>query len=1043
MKRPHSVLLAALILSPFAEAATEYHFDFGPPDSPVADGFVGIGAEARYSSEVGYGWSEGSPVDYAASKPPRMKTSWWHNDPHFWWDRMVDDFKRDCAEDSGPISFKVDLPRGRYHVIATLGNMNDPRYSVDVFANGQPVARRVDARMWLDRGRQFKTYGYYRRLRFNVDVGDDGLELSFKGDDAEHVRLLAIENAKGPEDRPKSRLKGTPLAIGGPTYDIGGPYSKVSLIGIEVYPEVEMPVQLEPETQSLSSKSKDRALLQAIAAFNAGETEKAEELFMTVRDPLSKGIGLLALAGHANYENEYENTIAAIDALKEGLTTPAASPNVKELLDSAEIFLNGMDLFKERSIPPHISPTWTWRALAELDQIQQGDLLYYKSRVLQGRYLIMLDAHQFCWASQEGKKRLALVEKKFPRNRYVRLFLHGDISEAKEWQTPDYMAKAKGAPEWAAGLYSCYNHLVDLSEWWALNKQQKDGSIGGGWGDDVELVGFFGFVGRVSEGASPTSLKLVRRLMNGLYEFSGEIDEVGGFYYNAGDAEHTAEYTGKTLPMVLFVDYGNPTWNERALQSAKLMKDLWWGVNERGHLHWRSNFLGASAIGEAATAYDSAINWRAARPAVGVLQLTNNPSIKKLALQYADSLYEDAMRTDKGKPKGIIPGDIHFETDEIGGHDVPTWYEPGPIPARANYGFTSHHGYRLIVFQTAYGLTGDKKYLEPIKAEKDYFQRYGGDANRKHYQMEPGSTEWIAKTLREAPKVWEMVQVQKARSAGEDVRSANTATIARETIPYLPRIRENWPYVTTEALATDRVGVPNATEYLTYLTGMTRINRGGHVTYRHVGRDFAAAVLGADPTSMTVIAYLFDFDGQKRGKLGLVPWQLELGARYKITWGPKADGDDEMDNQAGSFQFTLNERGQSIDVDMKKGTTYLIKIERIQASPFEPLLPDLAIGAEDIEYSPQWELLHVTVHNIGAASAGEYEVSVTENSGAIMTAVGNALDAPLDLTPKRMRFGFKWTPKKKSHSFSIEVKSRKNQPELTMLNNEVEATLEF
>ncbi len=1036
-----------VLLAPPAKAAGEYRFDFGPADSPVAEGYRGLDASAAYSPRRGYGWLAGAPEDYTAGKPAPRRTYWWHADPVHFFHEITNDFRHDGVESQRPFSFRIDLPEGKYRVEVTVGHLTEPRYSIDVHANGRLVCQKVDARLWLFRGRLHKASGYYKRVRFSVDVGDRGLVLDFRGDDAEFRRLMKIERAKGPNERPHSRFKGVPLGPeAAPFQDIGGPLSKISLMGLEVYPEKQLPLSMDPQTLDLEaaeSLAGDRAVGESVAALNSGEYRKAEKGFLSIADPLVRGIGLLALAGRPDYENEIENTEGAVAALKEAAASPQADGNVRELLETAETFLSGLNQFRYRGVPPNNGPVATWRAAAEFDQFQPGDLVYHKAQIQQARFLIMLDAHQWCWCSVEGKKKLKEIEKLFPDNRYVQFYLHNRLAASPDWISQDYLARAKDAPEWAAGLYAGYNLLVDISQWWAVNKQQADGSIGGGWGDDVELVGFFGFVARVSEGASPRSIQCVRKLLRGVYA-SGQIDEVGGFYYGAADTEHSAEWTGKTLPMMLSVDYGSPLWVERALRSAKLMKEIWMGVNQRGHLHWRSNFLGASGIGPRGSHLDSSINWRAANPAVAVLRFTNNPAIKEMVLRHAEALREDAMRTDKGKPLGIIPGEVDYQTDEIGGRNVPTWYDPGDVPAKGNYGFAKFHQYRTRIMYLAYKLSGDEKFLEPIRLEAEYALKHGGDLTAKIHTLKPGSPHWIAIVLKGSPQLWEQVQYERARRQGKDVRKADRKSIVENTVPYIPQIRTNMPYVTTEALATDRVGVPNSLAILNLLMGWTPADPVPHLTYRHVGRDFAAAVLGADPTSVTALAYVFGFEGQQKRKMGFVPWQLELGARYKAVWGQDNNGDDQMDREEGRIDFTLSQRGQSVDLDLKTGRTYVIKITQSKPSPFDPLLADLAIGPEDIQYHPEWKLLFVTVHNIGAAEAGEYEVVVTERaSRKRMRAVGNSLAAPLDFTPKRTRFGFRFEPTRQRHRFDVVVRSLIDQPELTGTNNAVSATLEF
>ena len=1036
-----------VLLSSSADAASRHRFDFGPAGAPVAQGYVGLDASIAYSADRGYGWSAGSPREYTAPKPKPRRTYWWHSDPVHFFDEITNDFRHDGVQSPEPFSFKMDLPPGRYRVSVTAGHLTEPRYGIDILANGRLVRKKVDARLWLFRGLLHKATGYYKRVRFSVDVGDDGLVLDFQGDDADFERLMKIEKAKGPDERPQSRLKGQPLGPEmAPFQDIGGPFSKISLMGLEVYPEKALPLPMNPRTFKLEPAPElagDRNTQHAVATFNAGQYEKAEESFLRVANPLVRGLGLLALAGRPDYENEIENTEAAVAALQQAAAAAPDDGNVQEVLETAKIFQNGLNLFRYRGVPPNNGPVSTWRAAAEFDQFQPGDLVYHKAQIQQARFLIMLDAHHWCWSSVEGKKKLAKIEKVFPQNRYVQFYLHNRTAASPDWVTTDYLARAKDAPDWAAGLYAGYNLLVDIAEWWALNKQQADGSIGGGWGDDVELVGFFGFISRVSEDATPVTLGCVRKLMEGVYD-SGHIDEVGGFYHGAADTEHTAEWTGKTLPMMLSVDHGNPLWVERALQSAKLMNELWMGVNRHGHLHWRSNFLGASGIGSQATHLDSSINWRCAEPAVAVLRQTNNPAIKQMILKHADALYEDAMRTDKGKPRGIIPGELDYETDEIGGRNVPTWFDPGNIPAKGNYGFAKFHGYRTMILDLAYQLSGDEKFLEPIRLEAEYALEHGGDLTAKIHKLKPGSPLWTAIVLKESPDLWQRIQYERAREQGQDVRQADRETIVENTLPFIPQIRTNMPYVTTEALATDRVGVPNALGILNLLMGWVHTDPVPHLTYRHVGRDFAAAVLGADSTSVTAMAYLFDFDGRKTRKMGFVPWKLDLGAQYTAVWGEDADGDDQIDREEGRIDFTLSQRGQSVDIELKTARAYVVKITQTKPSPLDPLLADLAVGAVDVEYHAEWQLLFVTVHNIGAAQAREYEVLVTERgSQRSMRAVGNKLDAPLDFTPKRTRFGFKFEPSRKEHRFDVAVRSLTNQPELTERNNAISVTLSF
>ena len=137
------VIAAALtvLISSSAPAAGEYRFDFGPQDSPVAEGYTCVDASNAYTAQHGYGWSAGAPQDYTAPRPAPRRTYWWHADPVHFFHEITNDFRHDGIESREPFSFRVDLPKGKYRVAVTIGHLTEPRYSIDVYANGRLIAR--------------------------------------------------------------------------------------------------------------------------------------------------------------------------------------------------------------------------------------------------------------------------------------------------------------------------------------------------------------------------------------------------------------------------------------------------------------------------------------------------------------------------------------------------------------------------------------------------------------------------------------------------------------------------------------------------------------------------------------------------------------------------------------------------------------------------------------------------------------------------------------------------------------------------------------
>ena len=115
-----------------------------------------------------------------------------------------------------------------------------------------------------------------------------------------------------------------------------------------------------------------------------------------------------------------------------------------------------------------------------------------------------------------------------------------------DWVFPDYSAGKQGAPPWAAEVYEAFNRELDLAEWWIRNRQAADGSLGGGWGDDVEILRTFGTSLIICPDSSPLTLDGVRKLANGAWD-SGSIDREAGYFASVSDTEHSGEWTADTL----------------------------------------------------------------------------------------------------------------------------------------------------------------------------------------------------------------------------------------------------------------------------------------------------------------------------------------------------------------------------------------------------------------------------------------------------------------------------------------------------------------
>jgi hypothetical protein len=590
---------------------------------------------------------------------------------------------------------------------------------------------------------------------------------------------------------------------------------------------------------------------------------------------------------------------------------------------------------------------------------------------------------------------------------------------------------------------------VDLAEWWIRNRQEGDGSLGGGWGDDVEVLRSFGAFGSVCPDASPLIMQGVRKVADGAWR-SGSIDTDAGYFAEVGDTEHTGEWTADTLVAMIRTDYGNPIYLERALLTGKLMRDLWMDRNQKGQFLMRSNFLGATGVGHAGTENDSAINYRPASPAWAVLWYNGLPALQKMFLDWADTWLSAALSTEKGKPRGIIPEEIGFARGELGGTNAPAWHTAEHGPGTVNYdweGAAGYHDHIVDRLLFAYRTTRDQKYLEPMKLEADFAERNcpkevldseevkeGRAPVRLWASLPQGSTEWVAAKLANWPRKWETMR--RVLFPGEFQEQSELWTLdeaAQQAASEVEGARKRWPHVTTECIATDRVYWPGMGNSFKMMTGFGIAGESAAVTYRGFGRDFAAVVLRVDAARLKAALYSMAPDPKEASVL---PWLLDLGAEYSLEVGPDRNQDGRMDQVAESRVFTLAQRGQEIRVRFPARTTWIVDVRKTRevASP-RVLLPDLALSPEDIRFVAEYQRVDVTVHNVGSAAARGARVLLYDGDLQMGSQTIPNIDAPLNLDPKSVRVGFHFVPSRTRHTLKAVIDHDGRIKEINESNN--------
>ena len=481
-------------------------------------------------------------------------------------------------------------------------------------------------------------------------------------------------------------------------------------------------------------------------------------------------------------------------------------------------------------------------------------------------------------------------------------------------------------------------------------------------------------------------------------------------------------------------DYGNPLYIERALRTGKLMRDLWMDRNKKGHYLMRSNFLGATGVGGDGTENDSSINYRPASPARAVLWYNNLPALERilsgLGRRMAGGGDVDRERETARNPAGRdrLRQKRDRRDERAGVVSRRTQSRDGQLGLAGEEAAGYHdHTVDLLVF--AHKATGHAKYLEPMKLEADFVERHcpkeilaseeakqGRVTANLWKDLAEGSKEWIAARLAAWPKKWDaMRRVLFPEQFPEQAQLTTLDEVEEQTRNEIESAAREWPLVTSECIATDRVhwlGMGNAFKIM---TGYGVSGQVPAVTYRGFGRDFAAAVLRVDAANLKAIVYSVSAEPKEAA---IVPWILDLGARYDLKAGPDNDGDGRMDNAAEQRAVLLQHRGQGVLLRFPGRTSYVVELKKLADHKSQELYPDLGLSQEDIQFVPEYRRVDVTVHNIGGAAARNVMVVLSDGEKEVGRQRIPNIEAPLDLDAKWVRIGFPFTPSRDRHEFT-------------------------
>jgi len=477
------------------------------------------------------------------------------------------------------------------------------------------------------------------------------------------------------------------------------------------------------------------------------------------------------------------------------------------------------------------------------------------------------------------------------------------------------------------------------------------------------------------------------------------------------DELHAYEEGINSNSEAMYVNYGDPLAVERLFTTVKALPRVI-DKNPAGHVHFNTNwYSGKISYREGPWEWQKPYSFGVVHPSILISDYNGDSTARDTVIGLADGYLAHVSQKD-----GSYPNEINWRTDaERGGTVLQGSGADGPFQ----------------VFWAAWRLTGDAKYLAPIKwrIAKAGVKSLGSLNDNALSELKLG----------EANK--DQI-IAAARKGGALERySAWTLTGDKSFLEDLYADEIQWNaqhmYMHTEGhWWSDRVELPSDLLQRSRLGGIA--NKRGQMTPGHVvswrfdnadGTDVALLVKDATKTSFKVIAYNRT---DKPVTATMTGWNVAPG-QWSLAEGLDANGDDAIDG-AASPRSVAFERSLGTKVTLAPRQTTIIDMKRVTPGDDPAKRADLGIGRGDVVV--KGASISAKIHSLGAQDAQAARLELVDASGKTLdSAAIPALKAPRDLAPKTASVKLRIPAGVKAQGLRVRIVSP--QPQNTALNDEV------
>jgi hypothetical protein len=729
---------------------------------------------------------------------------------------------------------------------------------------------------------------------------------------------------------------------------------------------------------SQPTASDEQPIARAIALFNGGKPREAEAEFLKLADPQMRAAGAAFCIGHLYHEASI-NELQRVGQMLIDLA--AANAGDERLQDYGQLGLciKGLNVMRFDELPNGELIASTILAMGRAHNPVYDKADFFKARLMRAH---CMEGGDYKAAGPTAKFRELLAW--YPDNSSLR-----ELTGEKITWGDDLVDDTSDAPAWARYVRELYARQCRVLDWWFTKRQYKTGELGGGWGDDCEILRDWGPLAVISTG-HPSIVAGIERLCQGIWE-SGSIDRAYGFGHY-GDVEHSSEASSDTQPTMMIVRWGDPLWIERNMLTAKTIRDIYMGVDETGHYRFKSGHYGGGNVGDQpAQEGDVHYNTRTMKH-MQHLAFWGNKEARRVYLSWMEGWLEQTMRAYPNKPVGVVPGQLFFPT----GTPLPPYGSPKDwvsTNAHANAPDPDHiPGMGRMIhsgFVSAYWLTRDARFLEPMQ---QYLYRTSyGPLIKDSSQLRPGTREWV-------------IVGQQGDSHTDTMACFRGVTGDKTVDEYLMRfaspyqrylvdndlekliagveqaakeMRTNFRLMTEELLQTDRAGLPMMQESVGAYTGALHNWRDGllptmAVTWDVPDANFAAMVVAGTDVRLRTWVYSFH---DEPVRMGLRIWRLTPGV-YTAVHGEIMPGEGRGNLRYGwsdPSDFIFRRRLDTCYVTVPPRKPYCIDLRLVRPIDVPAMAADAAIADRDVAMQSPGTLTAV-VHNVGNETMNDVSV---------------------------------------------------------------------